>query len=65
MALPPLAPALALAGHPLPEPDVAEVASILDGIMEDVQALRDLDLPDDIEPVLVFRLEPWDEAERR
>jgi hypothetical protein len=37
------------------------VASVLAGVMEDIQKLRDLDLPDDVEPVTVFRVEPWDE----
>jgi predicted amidohydrolase len=60
MSLPPLGPVAALAGHPLPEADLAQVASILDGIMEDIQKLRDLDLPDEVEPVLAFRVEPWD-----
>ncbi len=48
-----------LAGHPLPAADLAEVASILDGMMEDIQKLRDLDLPEDVEPILEFRVEPW------
>jgi hypothetical protein len=59
MTLPPLQPVADLAGHPLSEADLAEVASVLDAIVEDVQKLRDLDLPDDIEPVLGFRVEPW------
>jgi hypothetical protein len=48
-----------LAGHPLSPAELEEVAAILAGMMEDIQALRDLDLPDDVEPVLGFRLEPW------
>ena len=59
MPLPPLEPVAQLAGHPLPAADLAEVASILDGMMEDIQKLRDLDLPDDVEPILEFRVEPW------
>jgi hypothetical protein len=58
--LPPLKPVAELAGYPLPDADLKEVASILEGIMEDVQRLRDLDLPDDVEPVLTFRVELWD-----
>jgi len=27
--------------------------------MEDIQRLRDLDLPDDVEPIVTFRVEPW------
>jgi hypothetical protein len=57
--LPPLAPVADLAGSPLPAGDLAQVALILDGIMEDIQKLRDLDLPDDLEPILTFRVEPW------
>jgi hypothetical protein len=48
-----------LAGHPLSAADLEEVAGILTGMMEDIQALRDLDLPDDVEPILTFRVEPW------
>jgi hypothetical protein len=59
MRLPPLAPVADLAGYPLSAADLAEVASILEGIMEDVAALRALDLPDDLEPILSFRVEPW------
>lgn len=60
MRLPPLKPVADLAGYPLSEADLAQVASVLDGIMDDVQKLRDLNLPDDIEPVLAFRIEPWE-----
>ncbi len=28
--------------------------------MEDIQKLRDLDLPDDIEPILSFHVDPWE-----
>jgi hypothetical protein len=59
MTLPPLRPVAELAGYPLPDADLAQVGSILDGMMEDIQKLRDLDLPDDVEPVLVFSVEPW------
>jgi hypothetical protein len=48
-----------LAGHPLSRAELEEVAAILAGMMEDVQVLRDLDLPEDVEPTLGFRLEPW------
>jgi hypothetical protein len=48
-----------LAGYPLSEADLEEVAAILGGIMEDVRQLRDLDLPDDVEPMLTFRVQPW------
>lgn len=59
MKVPPLKPVADLAGYPLSEADLEQVASVLDGIMDDVQKLRDLDLGDDIEPVLEFRVEPW------
>jgi hypothetical protein len=59
MRVPPLAPIADLAGYPLSAGDLAQVALILEGIMEDIQKLRDLDLPDDLEPILTFRVEPW------
>jgi hypothetical protein len=49
----------ALAGHPLSAADLEEVAAILTGMMHDIQVLRDLDLPDDVEPILTFRVQPW------
>lgn len=48
-----------LAGYSLPAADLEEVAAILSEMMQDLQALRDLDLPDDVEPILTFRVEPW------
>jgi len=60
MKLPPLKPVAELAGYPLPDADLKEVASILEGVMEEVEKLRDLELPDDVEPILTFRVEPWD-----
>jgi hypothetical protein len=48
-----------LAGYPLSPAELDAVASILGGMLEDLQALRDLDLPDDVEPVVTFRVEPW------
>ncbi|PYM31425.1 MAG: hypothetical protein DME15_17700 [Candidatus Rokuibacteriota bacterium] len=59
MRLPSLAPVADLAGYPLSVADLAEVASILESIMEDIEALRALDLADDLEPILSFRVEPW------
>lgn len=58
--LPPLKPVAELAGYPLPAADLKAVASILEAMMDDVQRLRDLDLPDDVEPILTFRVEPWE-----
>lgn len=48
-----------LAGHALSATELEEVAGILAGMMDDIQALRDLDLPEDVEPILTFRVEPW------
>jgi hypothetical protein len=48
-----------LAGYPLSAADLEEVASILAGMMQDIQTLRDLDLPDAVEPITTFRVEPW------
>ena len=59
MSLPPLGPVADLAGHTLSAAELAEVASLLTGMMADLQSLRDLDLPDDVEPILTFRVEPW------
>lgn len=58
--LPPLKPVADLAGYPIPEADLPQVASVLEGIMEDLQRLRELELPDEVEPILTFRVEPWE-----
>jgi hypothetical protein len=60
MTLPPLSPVAALAGYQLLDDELAAAASLLSGVMEDIKRLRELDLPDDVEPILVFRLEPWE-----
>jgi hypothetical protein len=54
-----LAAVAALAGHPLSARELDDVAAILAGMMDDLQALRDLELPEDVEPILGFRVEPW------
>jgi hypothetical protein len=54
-----LAAVAALAGHSLSAADLEEVATLLSGMIEDIRALRELDLPDDVEPILTFRVEPW------
>jgi hypothetical protein len=59
MTLPPLKHVADLAGYPLPEADLKQVAAILEGMMADIQKLRDLDLPDDIEPILSFHVDLW------
>jgi hypothetical protein len=58
-SVPPLAAVADLAGYTLSEAELADVASLLAGMMADIQTLRDLDLPDDLEPILTFRVEPW------
>ncbi len=60
MTLPPLGPVAQLAGYPLPEADLRAVASVLAGMLEDIRKLRDMDLPDDVEPILTFHVEPWE-----
>jgi len=60
MTLPSLGPVAQLAGYPLSEANLREVAAVLAGMLDDIQQLRDLDLPDDIEPILIFRVEPWE-----
>ena len=59
MTLSPLKPVVELAGYPLLDDELAAAASLLSGVMEDIKRLRDLDLPDDIEPILAFRIEAW------
>jgi hypothetical protein len=59
MRLPLLNSVAELAGCPLRDDELAEIAGLLDGIMDDVRKLRELDLADDVEPVLTFRVEPW------
>jgi hypothetical protein len=54
-----LAAAATLAGYPLSAADLEPVAGILAAMEQDIQTLRDLDLPDDVEPILTFRVEPW------
>ena len=58
--IPALEPVAELAGYLLSESDLAEVADVLGSMMEEIQKLRDLELPDEIEPVTVFLVEPWD-----
>jgi hypothetical protein len=54
-----LAPVAHLAGHSLSAAELEEVAAILTAMMQDLEALRDLELPDDVEPIMTFRVEPW------
>lgn len=60
MTLPPLTHVAELASYPLSEADLEQVAAILEGMMEDIQKLRDLALPDDVEPILSFHVDPWE-----
>jgi hypothetical protein len=48
-----------LAGYPLSAADLEQVAAILSAMQADLDLLRALDVPDDIEPILTFRVEPW------
>jgi hypothetical protein len=48
-----------LAGYPLSAADLEQVAAILSAIQADLELLRALDVPDDVEPILTFRVEPW------
>jgi hypothetical protein len=59
MSVSELAAVADLAGYPLSATDLEEVATILTGMLEDLRTLRDLDLPDDVEPILTFRVEAW------
>jgi hypothetical protein len=59
MSVSELAAVADLAGYPLSATDLDEVATILTGMLEDLRTLRDLDLPDDVEPILMFRVEAW------
>jgi hypothetical protein len=54
-----LAAVAELAGYPLSPADLEQVAGILASMQQDIQTLRNLELPDDVEPVLIFRVEPW------
>jgi|GraSoiStandDraft_14_1057315.scaffolds.fasta_scaffold245998_2 Asp-tRNA(Asn)/Glu-tRNA(Gln) amidotransferase A subunit family amidase len=50
MELPPLAPVADLAGYSLSAADLAEVASILEGIMEDIEKLAESHVQIDEQP---------------
>ena len=54
-----LAPVADFAGHALSAGELDEVAAILTAMMQDLQVLRDLELPDDVEPIVTFHVEPW------
>jgi hypothetical protein len=54
-----LAAVAGLAGYPLSPTELDAVGAILAGMIEDIRALRDLDIADDVEPILTFRVEPW------
>jgi Asp-tRNA(Asn)/Glu-tRNA(Gln) amidotransferase C subunit len=49
----------ALAGYAVSTAELEQVAALLAGMMDDIQRLRDLDIPDDVEPIITFRAEPW------
>ncbi|GEM_PF-5012241 len=49
-----------LAGHPLSREDLDAVRRFFELYLAEIQRLRELDLPDDIEPVTQVRMEPWE-----
>ncbi len=49
-----------LAGHSLSGGDLEKVRVFLAEYLEEVRKLREVDLPDDIEPVTQLRMERWD-----
>ncbi len=57
MALEPVAD---LAGYPLPGEDLDAVRGFFEHYLEEIQKLRELALPDDVEPVTQLRMEHWD-----
>jgi hypothetical protein len=54
-----LAAVAELAGYPLSAHELEEVAAILAPMLDDLEALRAMDLPDEVEPILTFRVDPW------
>ncbi len=48
------------AGHSLSEADLEKVRVFLAEYLEEIRQLRELVLPDDIEPVTQLRMERWD-----
>jgi len=54
-----LAAVAELAGYPLSAADLEAIAGILASMQQDIETLRGLDVPDDVEPILTFRVEPW------
>lgn len=48
------------AGHPLAGEELERVRAFLAEYLEEVRQLRELALPDDVEPVTHLHLEPWD-----
>ncbi|MFQ5930882.1 MAG: hypothetical protein ACE5MM_00595 [Nitrospiraceae bacterium] len=51
---------LELAGYSLSDEDLEKVRIFLVDYLEEIDKLRELVLPDDIEPVTQFRMERWD-----
>jgi len=54
-----LAAVAELAGYPLSPADLEAIAGVLTSMQQDIETLRGLDVPDDVEPILTFRVEPW------
>lgn len=55
-----LGPVADLAGYPLPREDLDAVGRFFELYLPEIQALRELALPDEVEPVTQLRMEPWD-----
>lgn len=51
---------LELAGYSLSDEDLEKVRIFLVDYLDEIDKLRELVLPDDIEPVTQFRMERWD-----
>lgn len=49
-----------LAGYSLPPDDLRAVRRFFEMYLPDIQALRELVLPEDIEPVTQLHMELWD-----
>ncbi|MDR7554261.1 MAG: hypothetical protein QN157_01505 [Armatimonadota bacterium] len=54
-----LATLAAMAGYPLTKEDLKRVGAYLADYWRELEALRAVVLPEDIEPVVQFRLERW------
>jgi hypothetical protein len=55
-----LGPVADLAGYPLPCEDAEAVCRFFELYLPEIQALRELVLPDEVEPVTQLHMESWD-----